>query len=159
VTLAPRPGTGGKDQPRLGNWAVTDPEHRDPHLRGRRYAIPFARVWSAALTLAGGGLRRWSVESSDEIEGVIRARTVTLVFRFVDDVEIRVGLDRDAQTRVDLSSRSRKGKWDLGKNGRRIRKFLKRLDRELAAPPELILPPEEGALPPAPEDAPTAPGS
>jgi hypothetical protein len=153
VTRPPRPGTGGKDQPRFGNWAVTDPEHRDPRLRGRRYAIPFDRVWSAALALAGGGLRGWSVVAFDEIEGVIRARAVTLLFRFVDDVEIRVGLDLDAQTRVDLSSRSRKGRWDLGMNGRRVRKFLKRLDRELHAPPELILPPEEGARPPAPEDA------
>jgi hypothetical protein len=127
-------------------------------MRGRRYAIPFDRVWSAALTLAGGNLRRWEVGSSDEIEGVIRARAVTFVFRFVDDVEIRVELDQDAQTRVDVSSASRKGKWDLGTNGRRIRKFLKRLDRELDAPLELILPPEEGARrPSAPEDAPAAP--
>jgi len=97
------------------------------------------------MELAAGGLRGWRVAHRDEVQGVIRVWATTLVLRFVDDVEIRVGLDEDAQTRVDLSSASRKGRWDLGANARRIRRFLKKLDRKLEAPPELILPPEEGA--------------
>ncbi len=51
----------------------------------------------------------------------------------MDDVEIRIGLDDDAQTRVDLRSASRKGVGDLGKNPRRIGKFVRALDRELGA--------------------------
>lgn len=145
MTPVPPPGTTGQDHPRFANWAITAPDHRDPRLRGRRYAIPFDRVWAAAMELARGGLRGWRVAHHDEVQGVIRAWVTTLVMRFVDDVEIRVGLDEDAQTRVDLSSASRQGRWDLGTNARRIRRFLKRLDRKLEAPPDLILAPEEGA--------------
>jgi len=147
VTEVPAPGALGREQPRFGNWAFTAPDHEDPRLRGRRYAIPFDRVWSVAVKLADGGLLGWGVKDSDEIEGVIRARSVTLVFRFVDDVEIRIGLDEDAQTRVDLSSSSRKGGWDFGANARRIRRFLRKLDRRLDPAPELILDPSEGISP------------
>lgn len=127
--------------------AATSPRHEDPRLRGRRYAIPFQRVWSGVLELASGKLRGWTLVGADEIGGTVRAESRTPVFRFVDDVEIRVGLDRDGQTRVDLTSRSRKGIWDLGTNARRIRRFLHRLDRELDAEPHEILRPELGARP------------
>lgn len=144
----PLSGRPGEERPRwFGNRAATAPDHTDPRLRGRRYAIPFSEVWAAALELADGGLRGWTVEHADEIEGVVRATAVSLVFRFVDAVEIRIGLDEDAQTRVDVRSASLQGKWDLGANGRRIRRFLRKLDRTLAAPPELILDPGEGARP------------
>lgn len=115
------------------NGALTHPDHVDPRLRGRTYAIPFDRVWTAALELADGGLRRWTVIEADDIDGIIRAEARTLVFRFVDDVTIRISLDADAQTRVDLRSESRKGKADLGTNARRIGRFCRKLDRALGA--------------------------
>lgn len=126
------------------NRAATAPDHPDPRLRGRRYAIPYQEVWDAALRLAGGGLGRWSVVDADDLEGRIRAESTTRVFRFVDDVEIRIRLDRDAQTRVDLVSASRVGRGDLGTNARRIRRFLRTLDRELGATPSRTLDPAEG---------------
>jgi hypothetical protein len=126
------------------NRAATAPDHPDARLRGRRYAIPFQEVWEAARVLADGGMAGWTLVEADDLEGRIRAEARTRVFRFVDDVEIRVRLDRDAQTRVDLVSASRVGRGDLGTNARRIRRFLKRLDRELKAPPSRILAPEKG---------------
>lgn len=81
---------------------------------------------------------------ADDLAGNVRAEARTPVFRFTDDVEIRVRLDRDAQTRVDLVSASRVGKADLGVNARRIRKFLRRLDGQLGAVPSRVLAPEEG---------------
>jgi hypothetical protein len=113
------------------NRAETAVGAADPRLRGRTYAVPFDRVWGAALTLAGR-LRGWTVLHADDIEGVIRVEARTPL-RFVHDVEIRVGLDANAQTRVDLVSASRTGKADLGKNARRIGKFLRALDRDLEA--------------------------
>ena len=121
------------------NTAETDPHADDPRLRGRTYAISFDRVWTAALELADGGLSRWRVVESDDQEGTIHAESKTLVFRFVDDVHIEVGLDENGQTRVDLRSASRVGKADLGRNPRTIGTFLKRLDRALDARPEQIL--------------------
>jgi uncharacterized protein (DUF1499 family) len=113
------------------NHARTSLEDVDPRLRGRTYAIPFEQVWQAALALAGGGLRRWHVLESDDYEGVIKAESKTLVLRYIDDVVITVQLDQDAQTRVDMESRSRKGSLDFGANARRIGKFFRSLDQKL----------------------------
>jgi len=53
---------------------------------------------------------------------VIEATDTTRIFRFVDDVAIRVRPDGDG-SRVDVRSRSRDGKGDLGANAARIRAF------------------------------------
>jgi len=113
------------------NHVETAIDEADPRLRGRTYAIPFENVWQAASSLANGGLRRWRITSSDDTEGVIHAEAKTLLFRFVDDVVVQVKLDRDAQTRVDLQSASRKGAIDFGANARRTGRFFKALDRKL----------------------------
>ena len=123
------------------NSAETDPHATDRRLVGRTYAIPFDDVWSAAVALADGGLLGWSMVSSDDQTGTIHAESATLVLRFVDDVYVHVCLDDNAQTRVDMRSRSRKGKRDLGRNRRNIGKFLRRLDKRLGAQPGQILDP------------------
>jgi hypothetical protein len=127
--------------PFLENRAETRAGHPDPSLRGRTYAIPFAKVWAAAAALASGGLRGWSLVEADEDRGVIRAESTTLAFRFVDDVRIEISLDENGQTRVDMMSASRVGKGDLGQNARRIRKFFRGLDRKVGAGPGTILDP------------------
>jgi len=127
-----------------GNEAATRPDHPHPGLRGRRYAIPFEQVWTAAVALVATAAR-WQLIDADDQAGVILAEARTRILKFIDDVEIRISLDADAQTRVDMASRSRVGKADLGTNARRIRHFLHRLDRRLNASPGLRLPPESGA--------------
>lgn len=112
------------------NVAETAPEAADPRLRGRTYAIPFDAVWRAAIDLAGD-LRGWTIVSTDDYEGTITAEATTLVMRFVDDVTIRIRLDENAQTRVDMRSASRKGVGDFGTNTRRIARFMRLLDRRL----------------------------
>ena len=49
------------------------------------------------------------------------------------DVRIRVGLDANGQTRVDMRSASQYGRHDLGTNATRIAIFMADLDR--ADPP------------------------
>jgi hypothetical protein len=118
--------------------AATGYDHWDPRLRGRTYHIPFEPVWQAALALASGGkggLRRWHVVQSDDTEGIIDAEARTFWLRFVDDVRINVYLDDDAQTRVDVVSKSRKGRADFGTNARRVARFLRALDRRVLSPP------------------------
>ena len=132
------PATGRLRQALTGNRAETRPDAEDPRLRGRTYAIPFEQVWPAALSLAAE-FPRWSVLRADDHSGEIVAEASTLVFHFVDDVTIRILLDPDAQTRVDLESRSRKGRADLGVNARRIARFLRKLDQRLDARPAKIL--------------------
>lgn len=121
------------------NRAETDPHAPDWRLRGRTYAIPFDRVWTVALALSGGGLPRWSLVSADDQRGLIHARVLTRVLRRVDDVRVRVGLDDNGQTRVDLISAALHRKRDLGSNARHIRRFIEELDARLQATPAQIL--------------------
>ncbi len=125
--------------------AATDPASPDTRLLGRTYTIPFDTVWSAAMRLAGKELPRWTLESSDDIEGLIEARSKTLLFGHEDVVRIEIGLDQNAQTRVDMSSVSRSQRPDLGRNRRAIGRFLARLDQGLGARPEQILDPTRTA--------------
>jgi uncharacterized protein (DUF1499 family) len=61
------------------------------------------------------------------------AEARTLGLGTAGDVEIRVGLDENGQTRVDLRSTSRGKKIDFGANRRRIVRFQNALDRSLGA--------------------------
>jgi uncharacterized protein (DUF1499 family) len=108
----------------------TDARARDPRLRGRTYAVPFARVWDAAVALANE-MPRWRVTVTDEDRGLIQAEAETRFLGFVDDVTIRIRLDDNAWTRVDMLSASRRGWTDFGTNRRRVLHFLERLDARL----------------------------
>ncbi|HEU4883165.1 MAG TPA: DUF1499 domain-containing protein [Longimicrobium sp.] len=112
------------------NRAFTDPEADDPRLRERGYAVPFAEVWAAALDIAQK-TPGWTVTSSDPRAGEIVAEATTRLWKFTDDVWIRVSLDEEGQTRVKMTSASRKGGGDLGTNARRIARFLRSLDGRL----------------------------
>lgn len=129
------------------NEAATDPASPDPELRGRTYAIPFERVWLETLEMADGDLEGWRLMEADDREGVVKAEARTRVFGWVDDVVIRIRLDPNAQTRVDMESRSRTGRGDLGANRRRIRMYFRELERRLDVKPEQIWdgPPSEAA--------------
>lgn len=113
------------------NRAETAPSADDPALRGRDFAVPFEDVWDVAVDAAEG--MGWTVVDADGREGRLRAEARTTVFRFVDDVEVRVTPGAGGRTRVDMRSASRVGRGDLGANRRRIRRFMRRLDRALAA--------------------------
>lgn len=126
------------------NRAETDPWSEDPRLIGRTYAIPYERVWRTCMKFVEER-GRWRLLQADDLAGFIRVRCTTMVFRFEDDLEIRVGLDENALTRVDMRSRSLRGRGDLGVNARRVGHFFKKLDRLLGAGPGKILDPRETA--------------
>ncbi|HEX7240189.1 MAG TPA: DUF1499 domain-containing protein [Longimicrobiaceae bacterium] len=111
------------------NRAWTDPAAADHRLRGRLYAVPFAQVWRAALAEAEA--RRWTVVEADPAAGEIHAEARTRLWKFTDDVWVRLSLDSDGLTRLDMVSASRVGSADLGTNARRIARFLHALDRRM----------------------------
>ena len=119
--------------------AETNPAALDARLRGRTYAITFDRVWNAALALAEGGLRGWRVLKADDEKGTILAEAVSAVWRRPCEVRVRIGLDANGQTRVDVRSASRNAKRDWGSNARRIDRFFRALDQKLGATPAQIL--------------------
>ena len=76
---------------------------------------------------------------SDETAGIIEARVRGILLRLPATAVITVGLDDNAQTRVDLAAEARHGGGDLGVNARRIRRFCSALDRVLEAEPDQVL--------------------
>ena len=126
------------------NRVETDPWSDDPRLIGRTYAIPFEAVWSSCIKLVGERAG-WRMLQSDDLAGFIRVRCTTKLFRQEDDLEIRVGLDENGLTRVDLRSHARSRKVDLGTNARRVGRFSRRLDESLDAGDGKILDPRETA--------------
>jgi len=124
------------------NRAETSAWSDDPRLVGRTYAIPFEAVWSACMNLVEGH-GRWTLLQSDDLAGFIRVRCTSFVFRLEGDLEIRIGLDEHALTRVDVRSHSRSGRTDLGLSTRRLGRFFKKLDRALDAEHGKILDPRE----------------
>lgn len=115
------------------NVAFTTPEAEDERLRGRTYAVPFEDVWQASLRLVGGDLKRWTVVEADDDEGIIRGLARGRLDRHTSAITVRITLDFNAQTRVDVMSASRVGRADMGRNARRIDLFFRTLDRELTS--------------------------
>jgi uncharacterized protein (DUF1499 family) len=70
----------------------------------------------------------WEIISVDVASGRLEAREVSRIFRFVDDVVVRV---RPLETGavIDVRSKSRDGRGDLGVNARRIRAFAAAIPR------------------------------
>lgn len=66
----------------------------------------------------------WEIVSGDLQSLIIEAIDTTRFFRFKDDIVIRIRAHEDG-SRVDLRSRSRVGRSDLGKNAKRIGEFTR----------------------------------
>lgn len=62
--------------------------------------------------------------SEDPARRLIHLTATSGVFGFVDDVAVRVSAVPDGHSRIDVRSRSREGKSDLGVNARRVRALL-----------------------------------
>jgi uncharacterized protein (DUF1499 family) len=73
----------------------------------------------AAMARAG-----WAVVGDDPVAGRLEAVATTRWFRFKDDIVVRLRDRPDGGTRVDMRSKSRLGRSDLGTNARRVRTFL-----------------------------------
>jgi uncharacterized protein (DUF1499 family) len=83
-----------------------------------------------ALSLAEETARSlgWEVVAADPAAGTLVANDTSRVFRFVDDVVVRVR-PGDGGSLVDVRSKSRDGRGDMGVNAKRIRAFAERLPR------------------------------
>jgi uncharacterized protein (DUF1499 family) len=96
-----------------------------PDIQPQRFSKPADQVFAAALATAREMGLEITAQSAEK--GEIQAVATTRVFRFKDDVTITVARDGT----VNVHSRSRIGKGDLGANARRIRDFQARLGTRL----------------------------
>jgi uncharacterized protein (DUF1499 family) len=70
----------------------------------------------------------WTIVAKAPAEGRIEATDTTFWFGFTDDIVIRVAPDEQAErTRIDIRSKSRIGRSDVGTNAARVRAYLERL--------------------------------
>lgn len=87
-------------------------------------AVALARAAAVAKRLG------WHVEADDPAAGRLEATDVSSVFRFVDDIVVRVRPRLGSRgCVVDVRSKSRDGKGDLGVNAARIRVFVALMQR------------------------------
>lgn len=96
-----------------------------PDLGPIRLAEPpeaaYARAQRTAQALG------WEIVRADPAALELEASDTSRIFRFVDDVAVRVRPD-GAGSRVDVRSRSRVGRSDVGANAARIRAFRDALE-------------------------------
>ncbi|AWL13012.1 hypothetical protein HMF8227_02560 [Saliniradius amylolyticus] len=73
----------------------------------------------------------WQIHFANDKVGAIEATDTTFWWGFKDDVVIRV-LPQSDGSKLDIRSKSRVGRSDLGKNAERIRAFIKKLNLNLS---------------------------
>ena len=96
-------------------------------LRPARLPVPPAEAFARARRVAET-MPAWAITAADGASGTIEAVATTRVFGFQDDIAIRVRADGSAASRVDVRSKSRDGKGDLGANAARIRAYVMALE-------------------------------
>ena len=69
----------------------------------------------------------WELTAEDTDAGTIEATDTSRVFRFIDDISIRIR-PSPSGARIDMRSKSRDGQGDIGANAARIRAFRKAID-------------------------------
>jgi uncharacterized protein (DUF1499 family) len=70
----------------------------------------------------------WEIVSVDSAAGRLEARQTSRIFQFVDDIAVRVR-PMGTGAVIDVRSKSRDGRGDLGVNARRIRAFAAAIPR------------------------------
>ena len=84
----------------------------------------FARALALARTRPD-----WHIDSVNETSHVFEGVATSRIFGFQDDFAVRVRPDEGGGSVVDMRSKSRDGKGDLGANAERIRRFLEDLGK------------------------------
>ncbi len=95
-------------------------------LKPLKLAEPPDAVFERAVALARAR-PGWTVTHVEPQARTFEGVAVTRVFRFQDDFVVRVRPEEGGGTRVDMRSKSRVGRGDLGANAARIHDFLQAL--------------------------------
>lgn len=95
-----------------------------PDIGPLMMAMPADSAFTLAVKAAKG--MGWEMVDQDRRQGRIEATATTPWMGFKDDVVIRVS-SASGISRVDVRSKSRVGRGDVGANAKRIRQYLRRL--------------------------------
>ncbi len=100
-----------------------------PSLEPLRTKQPPDEAFAAVRELAEA--QGWEHLTADGGNHRLEATAASRVFRFKDDVVIRVEAAEDGGSRIDMRSKSRDGRSDFGVNAARIKQFLGQLQQRL----------------------------
>ncbi len=100
-----------------------------PEIEPLRTNLTPEQVYDIALE-AANNMRGWEIKGQDRSEGRIEATSTTFWYGFKDDVVIRLQSE-NGQTVIDVRSKSRVGRGDLGVNARRIDRYLSRVSNAM----------------------------
>ena len=95
-----------------------------PDLLSVLMPVPPAAAFKKAVAAAAS--MGWEVVGVDAAAGTIEAVDTTKFFGFKDDIAIRVSATADG-SKIDIRSKSRVGRGDVGTNAQRIRAYAERL--------------------------------
>jgi uncharacterized protein (DUF1499 family) len=95
-----------------------------PDLEPAMLSVPPAQAFERAL--AAARQMGWEIVAAEAAEGRIEATDTTFWFGFKDDVVIRIEA-AGSGSRLDMRSKSRVGRSDVGANAERIRRYLQLL--------------------------------
>ncbi len=121
------PANQGRDMSHKAEDAAIQREWY-PDLAPMEISMPVGKAFELALR-AARTMPDWDVVWNDPTSGRIEAVAETRVFGFKDDVAIRVRSDGSGSL-IDVRSKSRDGKGDLGANEARIRAYLAAVENE-----------------------------
>jgi uncharacterized protein (DUF1499 family) len=107
-----------------GDSVAAQQQKAYPDVRPMMLAMPVDSAFSLALRTARG--MGWELVDQNRREGRIEATATTPWFGFKDDVVIRV-TSASGISRVDVRSKSRVGRGDVGANAKRVRAYLDEL--------------------------------
>jgi uncharacterized protein (DUF1499 family) len=118
---------GAQNPPEYGGAEIPAQQKKGyPDIAPLRVSRPRADAYEAALVAAAE--MGWTIVAKAPAEGRIEATDTTFWFGFTDDIVIRVAPDEQAErTRIDIRSKSRIGRSDVGTNAARVRAYLERL--------------------------------
>ncbi len=94
-----------------------------PDLTPIRVAVSPQQAYDIAVAEAEA--LGWEITRRDGT--TFEAQATTALFRFVDDVSVRIAADASGQAVIDIRSKSRDGRGDLGANAGRMRAFSARV--------------------------------
>lgn len=78
-------------------------------------------------------LDKFDMVDADIENKVVKGTRKTRLFRFVDDIEVKVEANTEFVAKVTIKSSSRVGKGDFGQNARNINTFFTELNNRLGA--------------------------
>ena len=125
VAAAKLPANANRDMAYPGPSFAAQQKAGYPELKPLQLSVPpaeaFGRVEAAAKQMP-----RWEILRTDPASHTLEGTSTTRLFRFHDDFVIEVRPDGDGSL-VEMRSKSRDGKGDIGANAARIEAFFGKL--------------------------------